>query len=314
MERLSADRETWLGWLEDALATAAGSTPAPIEAAPQPGHGALYVDLPHGALRVHRAGPADKAPLLILSAPTTLHGLAWQAALPDRATLVPELPGFGESAPLSSASLTDLADALAAMLDALGAGTADLLATGIATPLGAILAHRHPGKISRVILDGCFQIADSEAPLFARQLCPAFPFDMAGGHIHRYWHMLRDAEASWPWHSREADARRSLALILDARPLHDALVGMLKQPDHYGDVARAACLTGYADRYPLFDQPALILNRADDPAYRGSSEVAARLPHGTLADRPSTIPDAATAITTFLTAPVPTGAAAEVAL
>ncbi|MFT3968079.1 MAG: alpha/beta fold hydrolase, partial [Sphingobium sp.] len=289
VERLSAGREEWLAWLEAALAVAAGKDDAPAEAAPQPGHGALYVDLPHGSLRVHRAGPASGRPLLILSAPTTLHGLAWQAAMPERATLVPELPGFGESAPLPSPDLDAAADALAAMLDALGAARADLLATGFAAPLGARLARRHAGKVGGVILDGCFRIGDSEAPLFARRLCPAFPFDMAGGHIHRYWHMLRDAEASWPWHSREAGARRALPPILGARPLHDALLGMLKQPEHYGDIARAACLTGHDDRYPAFEQPALFLHKADDPAYRGTAEAAARLPRARLAERPASL-------------------------
>ncbi|MET0363657.1 MAG: alpha/beta fold hydrolase [Sphingobium sp.] len=309
VERLSADREQWLAWLEDALAGAAGDVPAPSEAAPQPAHGSLYVDLPHGAMRVHRAGKGGARPLLILSAPTTLHALRWAAALPGRATLVPELPGFGESAPLPSPTLEAAADALAAMLDALGSGAVDILATGFATPLGATLAQRHPGAVASVILDGCFQIADSEAPLFARHLCPSFPFDMAGGHVHRYWHMLRDAEASWPWHDRQADAIRTLPPLFGAEELHHALVGILKQPEHYGDIARAACLTAYADRYPLFEQPALLLHKADDPGYRGTTEAAARLPGAKLAERPADIDTAAGAVSDFLRQ-----AATEVAL
>ncbi|HEX7855692.1 MAG TPA: alpha/beta fold hydrolase [Sphingobium sp.] len=298
VERLSADGEEGLNWLENAFAAA---TVGPVAITRQPDHGARYVDLPHGSMRVHRMGPAASTPLLILSAPTTLHALRWQAAFPERATLVPELPGFGESDPLPSPGLDAAADALAAMLDALDCGSVDILATGFATPIGATLAARHPGKVSHVILDGCFRVPDGVAPGFAERLCPTFAFDAAGGHLHRYWHMLRDAEASWPWHSKTARARRSLPPILEAGPLHDALVGILKQPEQYGDIARAASLSADADRYPVFAQPALLLHKADDPAYLGTTEAAARLPLASVTERPIDIDAAADAIRAFLT-------------
>ena len=300
VERLGPDRDAWLAWLEGKLVEATRDMDASAPLVPQPDRGAVYVDLPHGALRVHRAGPAGATPLLILSAPTTLHGLAWQAALPDHATLVPELPGFGESAPLPSPDLDDAVDALAAMLADLGVNSVDLLATGFAAPLGARLASRHAGSVRRVILDGCFNVADADAPTLADALCPGFPFDMGGGHVHRYWHMLRDAEASWPWYSRDAAAQRTLAPLFDAAPLHDALVGILKQPGHYGDMARAAVLGGEANRYPAFAQPALLLHKPDDPAYADTADVAARLPEGQVADRPADIAGAAELVRAFL--------------
>ncbi|MET0239985.1 MAG: alpha/beta fold hydrolase [Sphingobium sp.] len=297
VERLPADREIWLGWLEEALAAAATETPPQVA---QPTNGPVYASLPHGQMLVHRAGPAGETPLLILSAPTTLHGLAWAAAMPDRATLVPELPGFGESDALPSATLESAADALAAMLAALDVGEVDVLATGFASPLGAHLAARHPQAIRRVILDGCFQLGDLEGPAVARRLCPVIPFDGAGGHLNATWHMLRDGEASWPWYDTDGAAARDIVPLLAADGLHDALVGILKQPEHYGDIARAACTLGYSERYPDFTQEALLLNRPSDPAYRGTNEIAARLLDARLADRPADIPGAAEAVSTFL--------------
>lgn len=298
VERLSDDREAWLGWLEDSLAAAAIHAPAPT---PQPDTGAVYVDLPHGQMLVHRAGTASEdAPLLILSAPTTLHGLAYAAALPDRATLVPELPGFGESAPLPDTTLEAAADALAAMLAALGVESVDILATGFATPLGAQLAARHPQAVRRVILDGCFQLDGAEGAAIAEQLCPTFAFDRAGGHLLAYWHMLRDAEANWPWYATQAGTARTVAPLIAAQGLHDALIGLLKQPEDYGAIARAACLASQADRYPCFAQESLLLHLPDDPAYGGASEVAARLPSAWLTERPADMTEAAEAVAAFL--------------
>jgi pimeloyl-ACP methyl ester carboxylesterase len=313
VEPLSAGREAWLAWLEDAFASGTGDMEPLRGVASQPLHGWLYVDLAHGPLRLHRAGPADERPLLILSAPTTLHALRWQAALSDHATLVPELPGFGESASLSDPSVAAMADALAAMTEALGLRQVDLIATTFATPLGAAFAARHPDLVGRVILDGCFHLADGERGDFAAALCPTFAFDTAGGHIHRYWHMLRDAEASWPWYAVEADARRALAPLLDAGDLHGALVGLLKQTSHYGDVARIACNLDRQQRYPLFGQPALLLNRPDDPGYGETEALAAKLPDATLIERSATIDEAARSVASFL-ARVPASSDAEVAL
>ena len=312
VERLPAEHDAWLAWLEEAFAAgAAGTTPFTV-VAPQPSHGWRYVDLTHGPLRVHRAGPEAGRPLLILSAPATLHALRWQASLADRPTLVPELPGFGESAPLPHPSVTAAADALAEMIQTLGFAQVDLLATNFATPSAAALAATYPDLVGRVILDGCFDLADDNRPGFAATLCPTFPFDRGGGHIHRYWHMLRDAEASWPWHAAEADARRSLTPLLEAEGLHDALLGLLKQPSHYGDIARASCDLPRERRYPSFGQPALLLDRPDDPAYRATAVLAAHLPDALIAPRASTIKQSAEAAAAFL-APSPTASRKAVA-
>lgn len=294
VERLPADRDAWLAWLEASLAAAVGTTPVAAQDIPQPEHGARYVDLPEGTMRVHRAGSGG-TPTLILSAPTTLHALAWQAALPARATLVPELPGFGESSALPAPTLPALADALAAMLDGLDIATVDVVAIGFASPLGALFAHRHPKRVSRVVLDGCFEIGDGEA--FARELAPGFPFDLGGGHIHRTWHMLRDAEAGWPWHDRSAQSPRATEPTLDACALHDALVGILKQPAAYGDAAKAAC-TG--ERYPAFRHSALLLDRPADPGYTGTRAVAERLPNVQVVERPSDLAATARIADAFL--------------
>lgn len=301
VERLPADPATWMAWLEDALASAVKGASAAPPLPAQPARGAIYTDLAHGQMRVHRSGPSGDRPLLILSAPTTLRGLAWQAALPDRATLVPELPGFGESDPLPSSTLEATADALCEMLEQLGHDRVDLLATSFATPLGCLLAQRHPDVIGSVALDGCFSLDEDEAGRLREQVAPVFPFDPGGGHVHRYWHMLRDGEAHWPWYDGAASAARGLSPILAARPLHDALVGILKQPEHYGDAARAGCHADDEARYAKFAQAALLLHCPADPAYGATAALAGRLARATVVERPADLTGSAQIVERFLT-------------
>lgn len=297
VERLPADREAWLAWLAARLAEACTGLPPAPDVPAQPGQGRCYVDLPHGAVRLHQR-QGHGAPLLILSAPTTLEALRWRDALPQRFTIVPELPGFGESDAWPAAKSGDLADMLAALLEALDIGRADVLGAGFAVPLATALASRHPAKIGHVILDGCFDLAATDREAFAAALCPAFRFDLAGGHLHAVWHLLRDMQTNWPWHARAASSIRSLPPAMDAPSLHAALVGILKQPANYGDVARAACLD-LDHRDPVATpRPVCVFFRDGDPAYAGAARVSGGA--ATIIDRPDEMAEAAARVVDFL--------------
>ncbi len=294
--RLPADGEAWLAWLARMFADAPhlGEQPAATAAA------AVYVDLPHGQVLVRRAGRGSQRPLLILDAPTTLHAWAWQDALGGRPVLIPELPGCGDSDPLPAPSIDAAADALGAMLEQLGLGSVDVLGLGFATPLAAAFAARHADQVGRVVLDGCFALDDRDRHDVAAALCPEIGFDRAGGHLHRIWHMLRDAEAQWPWFDGSPAAQRALAPLLAASALHPSLLAILKQPERYGDIARAAVELPTTARYPVFASPALILDHADDPAYRAAHQIAALLPDAHVARRFANIADTCAVVCAFL--------------
>jgi pimeloyl-ACP methyl ester carboxylesterase len=294
-QSLSADRAAWLAWLEDAFAGTNAPAPLPPPTAQQ----RSYVDLPHGQMHMTRHGPQTGLPWLILSAPTTLHAQAWAAALADHLpTLVPELPGFGDSAPLAQADAATLCDALAQALDSLGIAQVGVLGHGLAAPLAATLAQRHPTRVAALAVDGMPPLDETQAARFGADLCPAIAFDPhAGTHLHRIWHMLRDGETQWPWHDPSLHAMRRLPPLLDARALHAALTGVLKQPRHWADATKSALAASTTALWHGLAQPVLVFAHTD-PAYAQAGQVADTC-HTTPVPRPDDLAQAAAAIASF---------------
>ena len=287
VERLERDDAGWLAWLEAKLAIAA-ALPAPPLPLLRDNTELHYVDLVSGQLLVRRAGAARGRPLLIIDTPHTLHARAWQQALAGRCpTIVPDLAGYGDTDPLPNVSLRDHADALAAMLAELGESAVDVLALGFAAPLAADLAIRHPALVRCLVLDGATEPEDADA----ERLCPAFPIQPGGGHLHEIWHMLRDGEANWPWYDGSIGAQRRTPPVLDAQSLHETLLAIMKQPSTYGAAAIAGL--GAPTRYALLKAPVLLLDVNGDPAYRRTMAIAALIPQAQILPRPTDIPGAA---------------------
>jgi hypothetical protein len=126
----------------------------------------------------------------------------------------------------------------------------------------------------------------------ADRLCPPILPDHGGGHLHRIWHMLRAGEVQSPWYDGAIAAQSKLTPCLAAEPLHRALLDILKQPDHYADVARAT-LVHDPKAMAVPAQPALFFAVDDDPGYAGVAAVAARYASAQVVARPRDIPSAA---------------------
>ncbi|MFT4055645.1 MAG: hypothetical protein QM681_14160 [Novosphingobium sp.] len=284
IERLESDRTAWGEWLLARLRDVSASD-APVTAPSYTG----YVEHEEGQIHVLRRGPEGGRPLLILEASSTLAAMQWQDALcGSYDTVVPDLPGFGESEALDDPSAAGYLAALTTLATHLS-GKVDVLAVGPASYLALAFAEAQPEMVDQLILDGAPEaLADPEA------LCPPLAFDMAGGHLHRAWHMLRDGQVQWPWYSGTLAAQRKTEPTLDGEALHRALLGVIKQPVHYGDAMRAALTI--ADTPPRPACPTLVFARENDPFYAA----AAHLGHAT-APRPNTIAETAVLVAQFLT-------------
>jgi pimeloyl-ACP methyl ester carboxylesterase len=117
----------------------------------------------HG-LRLHALASAEAVPV---GAPTVIlvHGVAVsgrylgplaQRLAPYVRVWVPDLPGYGRSDRPRGRDLTvpELADALLAWMDRVGAGRPHLLGNSFGCQVIADLASRHPDRVGRLVLQG----------------------------------------------------------------------------------------------------------------------------------------------------------------
>lgn len=280
VERLGSDRGEWLDWLATRLTQAtAAAAPAPPPAQDNAPRG--YVDLPQGQLHWRRGGAQSGRTALILSAPTTLEALDWARELgADRPTLVPDLPGFGDSDPLPEPCADAVADCLALLVERLGCGPVDVLAIDLAAPIGARLAARHPALVQALAIHGAPPLGAAAAAAMLAATSPQIAFDPhAGTHLHRTWHMLRDGQVQWPWYDLSQQAARKTGVVPEPMAMLAALTGVLKQRQHYGQTAEAALRACNAASWAEVSVPALV-SLGGDPAQREAAEIAALMPQG----------------------------------
>jgi pimeloyl-ACP methyl ester carboxylesterase len=281
VQRLGVDREAWVEWISETLARARTADERTVAPQDRSGDTRGYLALDHGQLHWRRyasASTEERRPLLILSAPSTLEAHLWAHAFaPIRLVILPDLPGFGESDPLppDGGTADAMADALAALIRELESGACDVLAIGLAAPIGARMAARWPDRVASLAIWGAPVLGDAD-----EALTPDIAFDpVAGSHLHRFWHMLRDGCAQWPWHDARPAAARC-GEIADAGDMHRALTGMLKQRIDYGQAIAAAMAANQPSDWQDVNVPVLVV-MGDDPSMASATSLLALLPDAT---------------------------------
>ncbi len=281
---ISAWRERLLAVLREAELPALEWSPPGTLRGAQAGLRRGYIGMAHGDLHVTACGPwpsGDRAPrplLLLHDLPgcaATLEALLSRLGI-DRLCLAPDLPGAGESSALPEGSPEVWIDALLGTLDALGLAAVDVYAEGLSGSLAVALAARAPARVGRLVLDGpVVEDAKSRLELSVRLAPPLAPRH-DGTHLVELWHRLRSAELCWPWYGSAAHEVRRREPRLDPQRLHAQLVQAMKQPEHYGDAARAALDLDVAALLPQCPAAVLALWTPEDPRESG----VASLPSG----------------------------------
>ena len=106
---------------------------------------------------VREAGPADAPPLVLLHGWVYDGHVTWHRVMPRLAehhrVYSIDLRGHGRSARIRGrVEIEEMADEVAAVLDALGLGTVALAGYSMGGMVAQALAHRHPGRIERLVL------------------------------------------------------------------------------------------------------------------------------------------------------------------
>lgn len=132
------------------------------------------VALPHGTLRVARAGEDQGTPLVLVHGLSSSH-VCWTRLVPERGhrpgpILAPDLPGFGGSDPVGEGyDVAVVADALAAGLAELGFDRFDLAGHSLGGLISTVLADRHPERVGRLVLVAAAGV-DPTAPALPARL------------------------------------------------------------------------------------------------------------------------------------------------
>lgn len=124
-----------------------------------------YVGLAAGQVHLRMLGTGPQTLLLIHWTP--LSGRMWAGVAPLFAAaglrvVMPDLLGYGRSDPRPDPwRIEAYADQMAELLDALAIGSAHVLGGHNGASVATELALRHPGRVDRLVLDGCPILTDA---------------------------------------------------------------------------------------------------------------------------------------------------------
>ncbi len=161
-----------------------------------------YLDTPFGQVHLRDSDSDSTGRALLLLHMTPLSGamVAHMApAFPGVRLLAPDLPGYGGSAPRAARwQVADWADAMAAMLDALGVSGVAAYGAHVGAAVALELAVRHPARVARLMLDGLpFLTPELRAAFAAIGAAP--PPATLGEAVARVEGLLREYGAGDPF-------------------------------------------------------------------------------------------------------------------
>ena len=117
-------------------------------------------------VRVHYELAGEGPPLLLLAGLAS-DGASWAPIVdllaPRFRLILPDNRGSGRTGPLAPFAFADFADDVAALLDSLGIGAADVIGHSMGGMIALDLAMRHPGRVRRVIFAATGTGADPRA-------------------------------------------------------------------------------------------------------------------------------------------------------
>jgi pimeloyl-ACP methyl ester carboxylesterase len=243
-----------------------------------------FADLAHGQVHYRYAGIDGPVVVLLHAGPGSAKQLEWLAAnLAARfRIIVPDMPGNGDSEPLSieNPTIADYAAALVALLDTLGLDRVHVYGTHTGASIAAELAIGAPGRVGQIVMDGLGVFAPARRDEFLAHYAHPFTPDLDGAYLLRAFHFLRDQYLFFPWYDRTSEGLRDSAALPPPRELHAWLVEVLKAAETYPRAYRAAFSWPAANRLPLVPCHATMTAAANDPLHDGSRDAASWLPDG----------------------------------
>lgn len=198
-----------------------------------------------GARQVHYRRAGSGPPILVLhqspaSSREMLHAMDLLAG--HFTVIAPDTPGNGQSDPLpiDRPEMEDFADAVVALLDALGLhDPVPVYGYHTGGVCALAMAVRHPARVRLAVMNGYIQLDEAERTLFLEHYMVPFVPDWSGSHLAWAWSRFRDQYLFFPWFQADA-AHRLRTSLPSADYIQAAIMDMMRVGDNYRGSYRTA--------------------------------------------------------------------------
>ncbi len=224
-----------------------------------------YIDGPHGQVHLRIAGTGT--PLILLHQ-SPLSGDQFSAVLPlltaaGFCAVAMDTPGFGQSdRPAQPVGIAGYADAVPAVLAAMGWNAAHLLGHHTGASIAASLAARRPELIDRLVLNGVPLLSVEERAHFAQFRFAPLESQADGSHLLAAWNQRLAASPGWS----------------DLEAMHRYVTALLANPTHYYWGFEAAFAHDMAADLKAITAPTLIFSNTGEDLYAASQRAHALRP------------------------------------
>ncbi len=224
-----------------------------------------YVDGPYGQIHLRIAG--DGTPLILLHQ-SPLSGDQFSAVLPLLANrgfcaVAMDTPGFGQSdRPTAPVGIAGYAEAVPAVMAAMGWTKASILGHHTGASIAASLAARRPELVDRLVLNGVALLSDEERAHFAQfRFAPLEP-KADGSHLLAAWDQRLAASPGWT----------------ELEAMHRYVTALLANPSDYYWGFEAAFAHDMAADLQAIRAPSLIFTNTGEDLYAASQRAHALRP------------------------------------
>ncbi len=221
-----------------------------------------------GSRQVHYRRAGDGPPVMLLhQSPTSSREyvpLITELAK-DFTVFSPDTPGNGLSDPLpiETVTMSDLADAVAGLLDELGIEKIPVYGFHTGALCALELARRHPDRIALSIVNGYIQMDDATLQDFLDHYFAELHVDWSGSHLAWIWARMREQYIFFPWYKKGLEHRGNFDLP-SKEHIHDAVMEILRAGDHYRGPYRSAFMFDAAEAVQQVTAPTVMMCARSD--------------------------------------------------
>lgn len=189
--------------------------------------------------------------------------------------LVLDTPGCGRSDSLPGAepSIDDYARATLEALAALGVKRCAIFGTHTGAKIALAVVHADPERFQGIVLDGLGVFTPDKRADQLAHYTPHHEPVADGSHLIQVWHQVRDMALFWPWYAHDG-AHRLRMTPPSPESLHETVVDMLRNLDHYALPYRAAFRHDPLPWLISVPVPTLLLAAKEDPLHAHLGQIA----------------------------------------